>query len=164
MFLRSTQHLSFGGGERVPLFCFRGLAFTTYKECRVSHRGLLCLLLIGHQGREAAVRTGRVVWLLSSLVFSDRLPLNTGRTTSRYGPVGGSSLALSSGVLGHWYLPGARKREMGFLSASIKAVGIAASWGYKALFLQASHVLCAFQDLQFTLPVLGAVTLHLLVD
>lgn len=103
---------------------------------------------------EAAMRTGRVVSLASVL----------GRNTSHCRPVDGSCLALSSGVPDRWYLPGARKRKMGFLSASIKAVGVAASCGYKALFLQASQVLWAFWDLWFTLPVLGAVTPHLLVD
>lgn len=44
-----------------------------------------------------------------------------------------------------------------------KAVGVAASCEYKAVFLQASPGLCGFPDVWFTLPVLGAITLRLLV-
>lgn len=43
-------------------------------------------------------------------------------------------------------------------------MGVAASCEHRALFLQVSQVLPGSQDLWFTLPVLGAVILHLLVD
>lgn len=132
MLLTRTPHLKFGDGEKARSAPFLSEEFS----CHQNHGGSLhlpCAVTRDVGPAARTLRTFRFLSFLSSAVFSECPPIDLREMS--WSPLSLACFLLGLvlwGQVADWYLLGGRERKVDFASA------VAASCGYRALFLQAS--------------------------
>lgn len=147
MLLTRTPHLKFGDGEKARSAPFLSEEFS----CHQSHGGSLhlpCAVTRDVGPAARTLRSFRFLSFLSSAVFSECPPIDLREMS--WSPLSLACFLLGLvlwGQVADWYLLGGRERKVDFLLLPV-GTGHSSS--------RPPQVLCGFQDLWFTLPVLYA--------